>query len=59
MSEYFGRWRRVMNWNRKVDASAREAVVELGNCLIDELKVVWDSMFEVRGSGLLLNWGIV
>ncbi len=38
-----------MNWKRIVDASAMEVVVELGNCLIDELKVVWGSRFGVRG----------
>ncbi len=29
-----------MSLNRKIDASAREVVVELGNCLIDELRGV-------------------
>ena len=33
-----------MIWNRKVDASAREVIVELINCLIDELRVVRGSM---------------
>ena len=37
-----------MIWNRKVDASAREVIVELINCLIDELRVVRGSKFGVH-----------
>ncbi len=37
-----------MIWKRKVSASAREVVVELGNCLIDELKVVRGWYWELR-----------
>ncbi len=42
-----------MNWNKKVGASARRMVVELGNCLIDELRGVRSSKFEVRSSMLV------